>query len=350
MSLENPQIEQAPTFVSTINHQEEIEHFITAQHAALIGEEALTNAKEKAILAEQNIREQLSNESGVGKEISYNKYKKSLMIGNEEVTLGQLVASRHFDETIRIPEVTAKTFEGKRLQNAYTEYSVRDVITDNLNKDLATVLAEKAKREDMFKSKAYVAIAERSGTAGSNTTENGEETATQENKQLGVVAEKIMQGIAEMITLDRPDLHLSIRPANAYQDVEEKIDFIISTRTKRRGVGVETNSEMAAEGNSESDYEEKNFGIQFTVNASKTLHKMEQIEKAKERATDVDDILLVTIDQNIIRNALRDWEEHGRSMHGPWQYMAGASREKIIETLFNGVLQPEEIESVKKGF
>jgi hypothetical protein len=241
------------------------------------------------------------------------------------VTLGQIIASRHFDDNFKIGDTTAKTFEGKKLLQTYTEYRTRDTLTENLNKDLATVLAEKTKREDMFKSKAYEAIAKREGN---------------NSEQLGVIAEKMMQGIAEMISLDRPDLHLEIRPANAFQDVEEKIDFIISTRSKKRGVGIET---------VEGEYEEKNFGIQFTVNTSKTTHKLDQIEKAKGRTTDVDDILLVTIDQNTIRTALTNWEKNGKKIHGPWNYIPTDSKKKVIETLFGGVLKPEEIESLQKG-
>jgi hypothetical protein len=150
----------------------------------------------------------------------------------------------------------------------------------------------------------------------------------------------MMQGIAEMISLDRPDLHIDIRPANAYQDVEEKIDFIISTKSKNRGVGIEA---------TEDQYEEKSFGIQFTVNKSATAHKLDQIEKAKKRTTDMDDILLVSIDQTMVRTALINWQKAGRKIHGPWNYMPSESKKKVIETLFGGVLKPEEIESLQKG-
>ncbi len=329
-----PAVETPPEFTSIIDHNKEINSFIDPEHAELLGEQSIAEAKEKAIETEKMLAQEL--QSG-GKEVVYDKYKKSFLIDGEPVTLGQMLASRHFDEHINIPENTAKTFEGKKLVRIYTEYKVRDILTENLNGKLATALAEKTRREDMFKSKAYEAIAER------NTKEEKEGETSQE--QLGVVAERMMQGIAEMVALDRPDLHLEVRPANAFQDVEEKIDFIISTHTKKRGVGVETNDSTSGD-----EYEEKNFGIQFTINASKTAFKMDQIEKAKGRATDVDDILLVTIDQGIVRNALKNWEGGGRKMHGPWHYMPENSRRIVIETLFAGVLQAQEIESVQRGF
>ena len=246
--VQDPAQESENQFISTVDYQEEIEHFITANHAALLGGEVLTNAVSKATTLEKD----LWNTETAGKEVIYDKYKKSFLIDGEKVTLGQLVASRHFDERISIPENTAKTYDGKKLKKTYTEYAVRDVLTKNLNKDLATLLSEKAKREDMFKSKAYSAIASREGDE-------------EESKQLGVVAEKMMQGIAEMISLDRPDLHLSVRPANAFQDVEEKIDFIITTKTKKRGVGIDTDERDVP-----SSYEETNYGIQSTVNVSAT--------------------------------------------------------------------------------
>ncbi len=338
MNLEIPPPETAPVeekieakFVSIIDLQKEVEHFLDARHSAILGERVIADAKEKATVAEKNINEKIrAGEINTGeKEVTYNKYKKSLFIEGEQVTLGQIVASRHFAEQIKMNESTAKTFEGRKLLETFTEYKTRDVLTESLNKDLAQMLADKTKREDLFKSKAYGEIAKREG---------------KDSEQLGVVAEKMMQGIAEMIALDRSDLHLEIRPANAYQDVEEKIDFIISTKHKKRGVGIETN-----EGTTESEYDEKNFGIQFTINTSKTAHKMEQIEKAKARTTDMDDILLVSIDQNIISRALAEWEKTGQKIHGPWNYIPSNSKKKIIETLFSGVLKSEEIESLKRG-
>jgi hypothetical protein len=214
MTLETPQIREEE-FISTFDYQKEVEHFIDADQEALLGEEIITHAKASALETEKVISEKIKTGN---KEITYNKYKKSLFIDDESVTLGQIIASRHFDDNFKIGDTTAKTFEGKKLLQTYTEYRTRDTLTENLNKDLATVLAEKTKREDMFKSKAYEAIAKREGN---------------NSEQLGVIAEKMMQGIAEMISLDRPDLHLEIRPANAFQDVEEKIDFIISTRSKK---------------------------------------------------------------------------------------------------------------------
>jgi hypothetical protein len=205
MTLETPQIREEE-FISTFDYQKEVEHFIDADQEALLGEEIITHAKASALETEKVISEKIKTGN---KEITYNKYKKSLFIDDESVTLGQIIASRHFDDNFKIGDTTAKTFEGKKLLQTYTEYRTRDTLTENLNKDLATVLAEKTKREDMFKSKAYEAIAKREGN---------------NSEQLGVIAEKMMQGIAEMISLDRPDLHLEIRPANAFQDVEEKID------------------------------------------------------------------------------------------------------------------------------
>lgn len=322
------EVSEGVEFSPTIDYQKEIEHFVDANHSALLGAEIISGVKEKAIEKEKSLSAEIQKGEN---EIIYNKYKKSFFLDNEAVTLGQIVASRHFYEKITIPENTSKTFEGKKLLRTYKEYTTRDTITESLNKDLAQMLSEKTKHEDLFKSKAYEAIANRE----------------KENEQIGVIAEKMMQGIAEMISLDRSDLHLEVRPANAFQDVEEKIDFIISTKQKKRGVGVETKE--TEKGVPENEYEEKNFGIQFTVNTSKTSYKTEQIEKAKNRASDVDDILLVTIDSKIIKDSLTNWEKNGRKIHGPWEYMPNESKRKIIETLFGGVLKPEEVESLQKG-
>ena len=320
----------------------------------MLGEEILAEAKNKSLETEKKLADifsaQKESSQNSAQTVTYDKYKKAFLMAGEKVSAGELVASRHFVGNIENSDIgfmlgkgSETTFEGKRLIKTYKEYAARDTLTDELNHELALALADKTVREDMFKSKAYRAIGERSGVGAKNKTDETNGTNTRENhahnEQLGVIAEKMMQGFAEMISIDRPDLHLEIRPANAHQDVEEKIDFIISTKTRRRQVGVDAKDDI---------YEEHNFGIQFTVNTTKIDSKLEQIAKARERALEVDDILLVAIDSKIVTDALRAWEQNGKSIRGPWEHMSDGVKDRVLETLFQNVLKQEEIESLKK--
>jgi hypothetical protein len=190
---------------------------------------------------------------------------------------------------------------------------------------LANILAKETEMQDALKSKAYTAIYERSGN---------------KNEQLGVIAEKIMYGVAEMIAIDRPDLGIKVTPANAYEDVENKIDFIIETTQKRRGANIEAK---------DLETEHKSVGIQFTINTSKQDHKLEQIEKAKERGVYVDDIVYLDIESSVLRNALNKWEQSGKKVSGPWQYLPKETQKVAIKGLFHSVLtEDQEISLVNK--
>ncbi|MBP6904667.1 MAG: hypothetical protein KBB91_01255 [Candidatus Pacebacteria bacterium] len=260
-------------------------------------------------------------------EVSYNKYKKSFFIGDTPVTAGQILASRHLGATVTLPETLESSLDGKKLRRTYTKAHLDDFIFDELNRELATALAKEVASKDVLKATAYRAIAERSG--------EGKE----HNEQLGVLAEKIVHGVAEMIALDRPDLGITVHTANAYQDVEEKIDFIVATKQKRRGAGIEA---------MDLPLEEKHVGIQFTINTAKESFKKDQIAKAKERGIDVDDIVYVALDSTLLRNALHAWERAGKPIAGPWAHIPKETKEKAIIALFDTVLTEEQVASLIK--
>ena len=181
-------------------------------------------------------------------------------------------------------------------------------------------------KKDTMKSNAYKEISKREGI---------------ESEQLGVIAEKMMCGVAEMISIDRADLHVEVLPANAYQDVEEKIDFILNTKTKNRGVGINKD---------ETVIDEKSFGIQFTINTKKADFKNEQIQKAKERGIDVDDILYVSIDYNMLRNAMIEWKKKGEPISGPWNFLPRETQKNALKNLFHSIITPEQEESLLKNY
>lgn len=250
--------------------------------------------------------------------VSYDKYKKSFSVGNETVSMGTIVAARRMGVEVALPEELNSSGDGKKLRRILGEKMTEDAVAADLNKQLAAILANKTKDRDMMKSAAYEKIAERAGT---------------QSEQLGIKAEEIVMGVLEGIAIDRPDLGLNILPANAYQDVEEKIDFIIATKQKRKKIGVE-GADLAEN--------EKHIGIQFTINASAAAHKQDQIQKAKARGVDVDDILYVQIDSGILARALSEWKKT-KSIKGPWNYLPKPVRERAIQELFKSILTEEQV-------
>lgn len=315
--LEGPQQIPAPEKASSFDYEAELNEFLDQEHIDLIGSEKIEEIK-------NNTKEE-KFEANIGKEVIYNKYKKSLSIDGVETTAGEIIASRHFGNQINLPEKLDESFAGKQLRKKYFTLSERDAFTKKLNKELGDLLSEKNKRLDLFKSKAYTEI---------------EKREDMESKQEGAIAEKMMIGVIEMISVDRPDLQIEVRGANAFQDVEEKIDFIITTKKKRRSIGIEEKENK--------EFDEKSFGIQFTINTSKGDFKKEQIQKAKDRGLDVDDLLYVEVDKQMIHNALMTWEKKGKPISGPWAELPQNTKNKALENLFKDILTEEQIKGLTK--
>lgn len=297
------------------------------EHADMISPDVFDAAVAHAIERYETVLEHFENPTAENiRTVSYDKYKSSFKVGNEaKVSMGNIVAARHLGISLSLPKLLESSGEGKRARKLASEFMVRDTLCEELNGELARALAADTKRKDLFKSQAYEKIAERSG---------------KDSEQLGVIAERIMMNVLEALMIDRPDLGFMVSPANAYQDVEEKIDFIIATKQKKRGVGVETEDVVS---------EQKHIGVQFTINTQKKEHKLDQIAKAKERGVDVDDIVYVAIDQGTLRKAIGTWEHEGKALVGPWKYLPLETRRATLKELFKGILSPEQEASLLKS-
>ncbi len=287
-------------------------------------EDTLAKIISDARLTQPEILDALKTQTEHSRNVSYDKYKKRFTVSGEEgLTIGAIVAARHMGIDVNLPDELDQSGDGKKLRKVLAQKISEDRISDSINRELGTVLAEKTKMRDALKSEAYQKIADRAGI---------------KSEQLGVQAEQIMMGALEAIAIDHSDLGLSITPGNAYQDVEEKIDFIISTKTKKRGVEVEK-----SEAKHETLFDEKHIGIQFTINSSKQEHKADQIKKAKARGVDVDDILYVAVDMKILSQAISDWKKANKPIKGPWGFLPEQVRKTAISNFFDSILTPDQI-------
>lgn len=331
----------AHTFEQTTNpetrpHDEAIvaaTHRFMGNEASYLSATMIAQAQEKALEHKHALLEGTLAPTEKALDVHYDKYKKSFIVHGKPATMGEVIASRHLGITIDLPKEDAARKllgEEKRLRKHYAERASEDVLFEQLNYDLADIVSEVTRKQDLLKSKAYTEIRNRSGIEQSK-----------ENKQLGVLAEKIMVGFAETIAIDRPDLGLSVTPGNAVLDVEQKIDFILETTRKKRGVGIDAK---------DLQEEHKSIGIQFTTNTTKEGSKLEQIAKAKERGVAVDDILYVAIDQKTLLTAINQWEHAGKPVAGPWRYMPKDTQKKAIMELFGDVLETNEIQGLLDKF
>lgn len=260
--------------------------------------------------------------------VAYNKFKKEFIIGDTSATAGEIISSRHWGKSYAFPDELESSIQGKKLLREATTYHTMDRLTTILNHELATNLALKYESKDLFKSQAFQKIAERTAESAPAS------------EQLGVFAESMMQGTLERIAIDREDLGLMVLPGNAAQDVLEKIDFVISTKTKKRGVGIETADPL---------YDEKHIGVQFTTNTAKAEYKKDQIEKSKLRGTPMDDIIYVALDQKTLAQAITTWKKAGEPLSGPWTFLEPTTRQGVLKELLGSVISEEQLGSVLKN-
>ena len=266
---------------------------------------------------------ELFKEHAVKRAVSYDSQYKTFSVKNErDVTAGTIIAARRLGLNISFPAFLDNFAAGKQLRETLKVKIQQDIISEELNKSLAGILAKEMKNKDTSKAEGYTKIMERSG---------------KKSEQIGVQAEEIVMGVLESIAIDRPELGLTVSPANAYQDVEEKIDFIIATNKNKRGVGVDS---------VEMDQAEKHIGIQFTTNLSSKIHKEQQIANSKARGIDVDDILYVSIDMEVLKTAIKEWEEDKKPIKGPWTKLPQEIRTRAIQELFKSILNEEQIQSL----
>lgn len=165
------------------------------------------------------------------------------------------------------------------------------------------------------------------------------------NERWGFISEKMVKSFLVKLSLDI-DLPFTIKEADVFQDVEQKIDFIIHRKTKNRGVGVETKEDV------------RDIGVQFTVNPMAREKKITQVNKSvqtlRSNNENIQDIALVIFPLNMAVDLKNAWEESGRPSGGPDRYIEKKQAQFLFKTLLKDIFNPEEIseywEKVEKNF
>lgn len=161
-----------------------------------------------------------------------------------------------------------------------------------------------------------------------------QETASGEvDRKTGFMAEKMVRGLLKKISLDT-DGPYAIEEADIYQDVTQKIDFIVHRKERDRGVKVEAGDQT------------EDIGIQFTINPEARFKKMRQIERARQfmkRDRVVDDIALVVMPMRNIRELHDAWVAKGRPPGGPDKMMDSRQKNAVFSSLVSNILPPEKI-------
>ncbi len=155
-------------------------------------------------------------------------------------------------------------------------------------------------------------------------------------EQLGVVAEKMVRSFLEKLTYDYPDLDFTVERADTFQDVEEKIDFLIHRKSRTRAVDVEVPEKHAE-------------GVQFTINPTKAVaqHKREQIARVLDdarRREHIDDIVLVSMPTQDFAETYETWKQW-RQPGGPEKNWDPEVKESIFRNVLAGLFTAEELDA-----
>jgi hypothetical protein len=157
-----------------------------------------------------------------------------------------------------------------------------------------------------------------------------------ENLSGGIIAEKMVRNFLKKMEYDY-DASFDILSVDAYEDVENKIDFVVHRKKHLRGVKVEED-------------ESENVGVQFYMDQTKEEFKQKQIARVKERIHQgdeigVEDIVLVTVPMEYARDTYAKWSDGGKLPGGPDKLWDIKTKDVVFRGVMNGILLPEEIET-----
>ncbi|MBI3633053.1 MAG: hypothetical protein HY226_02060, partial [Candidatus Vogelbacteria bacterium] len=242
-----------------------------------------------------------------------NQYYTTSGLGEiSSITQGEILTDLEWGISYYLdPEIIPRSLR-KRYLIEKAKHELYNLLTKQITKD-----AIGNRDTDSYKKQAYGKILERT-----------------EGRAMppGILGETIVKNLLKKAIFDN-NLDIEIVDADAQQDVEAKIDFIIQRKKNVRGVKVETN-------------ETERIGIQFTTNPGAILHKEQQIKRVKERVKKeekVIDILLVTIPLEVVLESHYKWKETGMPPGGPDKLLSVQNKKTIFFSLLHGIIPAEEI-------
>jgi hypothetical protein len=237
------------------------------------------------------------------------------------VTIGEIIADGEWGieydlDTKTVPRAVRKRYLVERAKRQLRHLLDGQIIIDELNNS----------QTHIYKREAYRHIAS---------------DASAEFKS-GFIAERMIESFLTTIMYDL-NADFKVMKADVYQDVEQKIDFIIKRKFHTRSVQVEEDTADVA-----SPTERASLGIQCTINLdrSKLEHKERQIEQARRglaKEGPVEDLVLVQIPSLHIRSIYEKWAR-SKTSGGPTKLWDKEVKVIIFREIMKGILTPQEIE------
>lgn len=239
------------------------------------------------------------------------------------LTMGQIMSNTIWNKEyyLSFDSFSENKDEGINMYEDYIKYFTHQETLKILNKYIYEIEIPKNSSKDLFKMKSY-----------KDSYEEGD--ADIENMRSGILAEKLIRSFLTRISIDNKDLEIEISEVNIYQDIEYKIDLLIKSKHKNRGVKVST----------DENEEEKVRKIQFTINSSPESEELKkrQLEKAS-------DVILIKMPELEVRQTIRKWKENTNSTYGPDKYFDEETKQKILEKMLEGIATDEALDKIIKN-
>lgn len=145
----------------------------------------------------------------------------------------------------------------------------------------------------------------------------------------GLLAEKMVKNLIRKVAIDF-GTDFEVERADVYQDVDQKIDFIIKRTARKRGVDVEGGNEK--------------IGIQFTIKTGdyKLMAKAASAYISNQDESPVDDVVLVSIPLEGVKDMYDKWNKDKKS-GGPDKLWSEDTRKMIFSEVMRGFLTPDEV-------
>lgn len=250
---------------------------------------------------------------------SYNESSNTYYLkeqGMEPITLGEIMTDMEWGNNYHLDPETVPRQARKRYLVEQTKASLRSRLDEQ-------IITEESSSQltDTLKQEAFKKV---------------RESKEAELRQAGLIAEKMVRNFLKKLSIDY-GLDYEIIEADVSQDVEQKIDFIISFKHHSSGVKVEADEHI------------KTLGIQFTINSSPEVleHKESQVKHSKRalrKGSDIQNIILVHVSMADVTRVYQDWSRDKKS-GGPDKLLPLEVREKIFKAVLGGggKLKPEQL-------
>lgn len=237
-----------------------------------------------------------------------------------EITVGQLMTDGewgldYFPDPVSVPRRVRKRF--------YLEEAKRELMR---RLDLQLIEHQSAKRSlHWMKKEGYQRMKEELGSV----------------ERSGLAAEKMVSNFLRKLAFDHA-APFQVIEADAYEDMEQKVDFIIKYKPTMvyRGVGVEEDP--------------KAVGIQFTINNQPDVEekKARQVALAREQLRPEEmlkDIVLVVLPMSDVSHKVWSWKNN-KHPGGPEEGWDPETKIKVIRGVLQGIVPDEEIDRLCRLF